>query len=96
MEHLFGTAKENYGFRYTQMSGEARLEMKAGITFAYINPCWHFEITTKPVAMIDIECNFINCYCESDTGLYHNCGIANQIEGGYYIRFIKVLSKPFH
>ena len=37
MEHLFGTAKENYGFRYTQMIGEARLEMKAGITFAYIN-----------------------------------------------------------
>ena len=44
--------------------------------------------------MIDIECNFINCYCESDTGLYHNCGIANQIEGGYYIRFIKV--SPSH
>lgn len=58
--------------------------------------CRHFKTTTKPVAMIDIECNFINCYCESDTGLYHNCGIANQIEGGYYIRFIKVLSKPFH
>ena len=37
MEHLFGTAKENYGFRYTQMSGEARIEMKAGITFACIN-----------------------------------------------------------
>jgi len=34
IERLFGTAKENHGFRYTQMIGKARMEMKAGLTFA--------------------------------------------------------------
>ncbi len=36
-ERLFGTAKENHGFRYTQMYGKARMEMKVGITFACMN-----------------------------------------------------------
>ena len=31
IERLFGTAKENHGFRYTQMIGKARMEMKAGL-----------------------------------------------------------------
>lgn len=30
VERLFGTAKENHGFRYTQMIGKARMEMKVG------------------------------------------------------------------
>ena len=29
VERLFGTAKENHGFRYTQMIGKARMEMKS-------------------------------------------------------------------
>ncbi|MGL5260059.1 MAG: transposase, partial [Lachnospiraceae bacterium] len=37
IERLFGTAKENHGFRYTQMYGKARMEMKVGLTFACIN-----------------------------------------------------------
>ena len=37
VEHLFGTAKENHGFRYTQMIGKARMEMKVGLTFACMN-----------------------------------------------------------
>ena len=37
VELRFGTAKENHGFRYTQMIGKARMEMKVGLTFAYIN-----------------------------------------------------------
>lgn len=37
IERLFGTAKENHGFRYTQMLGKARMEMKAGLTFACMN-----------------------------------------------------------
>ena len=37
IERLFGTAKENHGFRYTQMIGKARMEMKAGLTFACMN-----------------------------------------------------------
>ena len=28
IERIFGTAKENHGFRYTQMYGKARMEMK--------------------------------------------------------------------
>ena len=34
IERIFGTAKEQHGFRYTQYIGKARMEMKAGLTFA--------------------------------------------------------------
>ena len=37
IERLFGSAKELHGFRYTQMIGKARMEMKAGLTFACMN-----------------------------------------------------------
>ncbi len=37
IERLFGTAKEAHGFRYTQMIGKARMEMKAGLFFACMN-----------------------------------------------------------
>lgn len=37
IERLFGTAKENHGFRYTQMIGKARMEMKVGLTYACMN-----------------------------------------------------------
>jgi len=37
IERLFGTAKENHGFRYTQYLGKARMEMKAGLTYACLN-----------------------------------------------------------
>ncbi len=37
IERLFGTAKENHGFRYTQMIGKARMEMKVGLMFACMN-----------------------------------------------------------
>ena len=37
IERIFGTAKENHGFRYTQMLGKARMEMKVGLTFACMN-----------------------------------------------------------
>ena len=37
IERLFGTTKENHGFRYTQMFGKARMEMKVGLTYAYMN-----------------------------------------------------------
>ena len=32
IERLFGTAKEHHGFRYTQMVGKAKMEMKVGLT----------------------------------------------------------------
>ena len=37
IERIFGTAKEQHGFRYTQYKGKARMEMKAGLTFACMN-----------------------------------------------------------
>lgn len=37
IERLFGTAKESHGFRYTQMYGKARMELKVGLTFACMN-----------------------------------------------------------
>lgn len=37
IERIFGTAKEQHGFRYTQCIGKVRMEMKAGLTFACMN-----------------------------------------------------------
>ena len=37
IERLFGTAKEQHGFRYTQQIGKARMEMKVGLTYACMN-----------------------------------------------------------
>ncbi len=37
IERVFGTAKEHHGFRYTSMIGQARMEMKVGLTFACLN-----------------------------------------------------------
>jgi len=37
IERIFGTAKENHGFRYTQMYGKARMTMKVALTFACMN-----------------------------------------------------------
>lgn len=37
IERIFGTAKEHHGFRYTQYIGKARMDMKAGLTFACMN-----------------------------------------------------------
>ena len=37
IERLFGTAKEQHGFRYAQYIGNARMNMKAGLTFACMN-----------------------------------------------------------
>ncbi len=37
IERIFGTAKENHGFSYTQMYGKARMRMKVALTFACVN-----------------------------------------------------------
>lgn len=37
IERIFGIAKENHGFRYTQMYGKVRMEMKIALTFACMN-----------------------------------------------------------
>ena len=47
IERIFGTAKENHGFRYTQMYGKARMKMKVALTYAAMN--------LKKLAMIKTE-----------------------------------------
>jgi len=37
IERVFGTAKEQHGFRYTQYVGKAQMDMKAALTFACMN-----------------------------------------------------------
>lgn len=37
IERLFGTAKENHGFRYTNMVGKASMIMKVSLTYACLN-----------------------------------------------------------
>ena len=37
IERIFGTAKEQHGCRYTRYIGRARMEMRAGLTFACMN-----------------------------------------------------------
>lgn len=37
IERIFGTAKEHHGFRYTQLIGKARMDMKVGLTYACLN-----------------------------------------------------------
>ena len=51
IERIFGTAKEQHGFRYTQYVGKARMEMKAGL---YL--CMHeFEKTGKDPGKTRLE-----------------------------------------
>lgn len=37
IERIFGTAKENHGFRYTQMYGKERMTLKVALTYAAMN-----------------------------------------------------------
>lgn len=68
IERLFGTAKENHGFRYTQMFGKARMEMKVGLTFACMNLKKLAGIkqkrglldTIKALLFTEIQCFLIN------------------------------------
>jgi hypothetical protein len=47
IERIFGTAKENHGFRYTQMYGKERMTLKVALTYAAMN--------LKKLAMIKEE-----------------------------------------
>lgn len=56
IERLFGTAKESYGFRYTQMIGKARMELKAGLTFA----CMNLKKLAKMKQLYGLDETFLN------------------------------------
>lgn len=62
IERIFGTAKENHGFRYTQMIGKARMEMKAGLTFACMN--------LKKLAKMKARKGLIGAACIWDKFIY--------------------------
>lgn len=51
IERIFGTAKEQHGFRYTQYIGKARMEMKVGLTFA----CMNLKKLARMQALKDIK-----------------------------------------
>lgn len=64
IERLFGTAKESHGFRYTQLIGKARMEMKVGLTFA----CMNLKKLAKMLAIREekerLTSRFANFICE--------------------------------
>lgn len=51
IERFFGTAKENHGFKYTQMYGKAWMGMKIGLTFACMNLKKFKKISKNQVKM---------------------------------------------
>ncbi len=55
IERLFGTAKEHHGFRYTQLKGKARMEMKVGLTYACLN-------LKKWALLLDFRANANNAF----------------------------------
>ena len=64
IERIFGTAKEYHGFRYTQYIGKARMNMKAGLTFA----CMNLKKLAKMLAIREekehLASRFFNFICE--------------------------------
>lgn len=57
IERIFGTAKEQHGFRYTQYIGKARMEMKVGLTFA----CMNLKKLARMQALKDIKTACLRC-----------------------------------
>lgn len=60
IERVFGTAKEHHGFRYTQYIGKARMEMKAGLTFA----CMNLKKLAKMLDKYPDKIRYFFCYLE--------------------------------
>lgn len=62
IERIFGSAKENHGFRYTQMFGKARMEMKVGLTFACMN--------LKKLAKMKVKMGLIKATFKTEKVMY--------------------------
>ena len=58
IERVFGSAKEKHSFRYTQMIGQARMEMKAALTFA----CMNLKKLAKTLQKREQKQSFFNVY----------------------------------
>ena len=62
IERIFGTAKEQHGFRYNQYKGKARMEMKAGLTFA----CMNLKKLARILAQREVKSTLISgIWCET-------------------------------
>lgn len=59
IERIFGTAKEHHGFRYTQYTGKARMEMKAGLTYACMNLKKLAKILARHPEKVQYFCCFV-------------------------------------
>ena len=64
IERIFGTAKEHHGFRYTQYRGKARMEMKAGLTFACMNLKKPVRILAKKGILSTDFSRLFHCFYE--------------------------------
>ena len=72
IERIFGLAKELHGFRYTQQVGKAQMEVKAALTYAYLNlqKLAKKRWKTRPIPsffhlLLDIYFNFSNICAEN-------------------------------
>ena len=70
IERLFGTAKEHHGFRYTQMIGKARMEMKVMLTYACLN--------LKKLAKLKYQWGLLSLHSEQLKVCTFNCFFLNQ------------------
>lgn len=67
IERIFGTAKEQHGFRYTQYKGKARMEMKAGLTFA----CMNLKKLARILAQREVKSTLISSiWCETKEKMF--------------------------
>ena len=64
IERLFGSAKENHGFRYTQMFGKARMDMKIGLTYTCMNLKKLAGIMKMRDALKAENTSFLQLFCE--------------------------------
>ena len=67
IERIFGTAKENHGFRYTQMKGKARMELKVGLTFTCMNLKKLAEMLHKRALKEHCFCILFKNMCDNRT-----------------------------
>ena len=62
IERDFGLAKELHGFRYTQMFGKARMEMKVALTYACLNLKKLAKVRWKERKKALPSCSFSACF----------------------------------
>lgn len=70
IERDFAMAKEFHGFRYTQMFGKARMEMKSALTFACLNLKKLANVRWKSPAFSSLLAHFFHFYTSTPAFSY--------------------------